>query len=384
MKYFAALDGLRAVSVLLVLALHASYGNFRGGFLGVDIFFALSGYLITANLITDVQGNGRVGIRSFYIRRFRRLAPALLAALVLTRILWTLTSSQTSFGSAAVPVLFYYANWKEAIEGPIALGALAHTWSLSIEEQFYFFWPVVISLLRSPRNARSFKGVTITAVLVGALVVSRFMLHETGSVLARYESTLARVDELLVGAFCALLQQACGGQIKAFHTRIATYLAWLALIVLLGLTAISRASAPWLYRGGFTLMAALAMVIILHLIHNPSSLLTRALSARPLVEIGRRSYGIYVYHLPLFLALEPLRVAHSYSNFALVALGRIAVTFVIAWISFRWLELPLRGGRSPIVGAQSVYRTDEALAGPSSAARLKLESTQLNLNRPLP
>jgi peptidoglycan/LPS O-acetylase OafA/YrhL len=361
MRYFAALDGLRAFSVLLVLALHASYGYFPGGFIGVDVFFALSGYLITANLIETVQRDGRLSIRSFYSRRFWRLAPALFAALVLARILWSVTNSQTSFNSAALPVLLYSANWKEAFEGPISLGALAHTWSLSIEEQFYFFWPLVTSLLLSARKVRSFKAVMITAALVGVLVVSRFFLEGTGSVLARYESTFARADELLAGAFCAFLQQECGGQIEFFRTRKGTCLAWLALIVLLGLTAFARPSDSWLFRGGFTLIACVAMVIVIHITHNPSSLITRALSARPLVEIGRRSYGIYVYHFPLFLALEPLRVAHSYSNFALVSLGRIAITFAIAWVSFRWLESPLRVGRGPIVAAQSEHRTAPAL-----------------------
>jgi peptidoglycan/LPS O-acetylase OafA/YrhL len=351
MRYSAALDGLRAISVLLVLALHCSYGNFPGGFLGVDIFFALSGYLITGNLVSDVHLTGRVQLWAFYIRRVRRLAPALFAALVLAAMLWNSTNSQVSFGSAALPVIFYYANWKEALDGPLALGALAHTWSLSIEEQFYLCWPVIVMVLLSARKRPLLRAGILIAGLVVALAAARFVLHGTGSVLARYESTVARMDELLVGGLCAIFQQSADGKTKLFVARYGQHLAWFAAGLLGWLVCVARVNASWLYRGGFTLIAALAMVIVLHVIHIPNSYLARALSARPLVAIGKRSYGIYVYHLPLFLALEPLRVAHSYSNFFLVSLCRLAITAGIAWASFRWLELPIRAGRSSAVPA---------------------------------
>jgi peptidoglycan/LPS O-acetylase OafA/YrhL len=341
---------------MAVLGLHASYGNFPGGFLGVDVFFALSGYLITSNLLADVERSGKVDFHRFYIRRLRRLAPALCAALVLTGLLWPLTGAQVSFGSAALPALFYYANWKSALAGPSSLGALAHSWSLSIEEQFYLLWPAGIAVLVSRRKPGSLRAIAVTGAIIVVLAISRSILRGTGSVLASYNSTFARIDELLIGSLFALTQRALGGRVPGFGGRISNGAACLAIVAIGWMTASAHANDVWLYRGGFTLIAVAATIVVLEVTHAPQNLLARALSLSPLVELGKRSYGIYLYHFPLFLAVEQLRVPHSLANFVAVSIVRLTLTLAVAWMSYRWIEEPLHA-RKQIVLHPSVSTT---------------------------
>lgn len=322
-----ALDGLRALAVLPVLALHASYGNLPGGFLGVDLFFALSGFLITRLLATEHAATGTISVRDFYRRRALRLVPAMIGAVLLAGALWPFTANEPDTGwlHAAAAVLGYYANydfWH--------LGSLAPAWSLAVEGQFYLVWPAVVVLLL----ARRWPLVLVPCVIGLGSAVLRAALVGTVPLHDLYVITPTRVDSLMAGALGAMLL----GRLPRPT--------WLAVPILalfaIGTLTVHDADV-WLYRGGFTLVAVLATWLVVLVATAPAdTLLARVLSLPWLRWTGTRSYGLYLYHFPLFLVVEPLRVPHDVVNFALVTVLRFALAFLVAGLSYRYLESPFR------------------------------------------
>jgi peptidoglycan/LPS O-acetylase OafA/YrhL len=344
MRYNPALDGLRAFAVLAVMVHHGSYGAFSGGVLGVDIFFALSGYLITTTLVRG----GRIDFSSFYLKRMRRLGPALLAALLFTGLIWRATIPRGSFFDAALPSAFYYANWVAVID-EARLGALLPLWSLSVEEQFYLMWPVGLYFLLG-RTANVRRAAVGAGLVVVILLVTRAGFHLVGSPLASYFSTLARIDEILVGAVFALAQRHLGGSIPWLATSRGSVLALGSALGILALTIVAGPHSKGLYLGGFTGVALLSAILVLHVENAPRGALARLLSAPGLVAVGKRSYGLYLFHMPIFDALERLRTPHSASNFIGVMVVRMAIAFAVAWASYRFIEAPFlerRGARRP-------------------------------------
>jgi peptidoglycan/LPS O-acetylase OafA/YrhL len=327
MRYHRSLDGLRALSALAVLAENAGYGHARGGFVGVDVFFALSGYLITASLLVEVERHGRVRFGRFFARRARRLLPALCAMLLLAWILWP--ADGPPLRPNALATLGYYANWRAARYGARAMGPLAHTWSLSVEEQFYLLWPFTFALLMLGSRRRAALG---TAMLVASLALTRTFL--IGTPLATYPSTLARMDEILIGACVALLQP-----------RVVPR--WLVLAgsgLILGVLLLAHGNQRWLYRGGFSLIALSAALLVHFLVLQPGDPLARLLGWTPLVELGRRSYGFYLYQLPIIVWLERYRIHHDLGNAIVISLLRLGIPAALAWLSLRFVERPfLRG-----------------------------------------
>lgn len=286
-SYIPALDGLRAICALMVLAFHSEGRYFPGGFLGVDAFFAISGFLITRNIVSEYQEQGRVSLARFYVRRATRLLPALGVALLLAYLLWP--KGEAPYGAAARSALLYYANWKHLIDGPASLGILVHTWSLSIEEQFYLLWPVLLVVLL--RRAPSTKGAARwTGGLVLVLVSTRAIAEGLGWRIAGYASTAARIDELLVGAVFALWPSRSAGT----HRGTLGWVSMAGMTLLLVPGALVRWELRWLNFGGYTLVAILTGVIVRWLSTECRSKLSTLLAWRPLVEIGKRSYGVYV------------------------------------------------------------------------------------------
>jgi peptidoglycan/LPS O-acetylase OafA/YrhL len=340
MRYSPALDGLRAMSVFAVMALHGSYGHFGGGWVGVDVFFALSGFLITRILLGDYAREGSIRFASFYVRRARRLLPALWLALGLARVLWSATDSTVRYFPPALATMFYYANWRFAFLGASGMGALAHTWSLSVEEQFYFIWPPIVALFLARRPSLRLATIA-TGVLVMFSTTLRVVLYREASPLAAYSSTLTHIDVILVGALAAMAQaqaQKTGGW-AFWRGRIGTATAWLAIATLARLSMTLPSDSRWLYDlGGFTLLGVLAIAVVLHLVNAPEGRLASILGGKVFANVGRRSYGIYLYHFPIFLALERLRVAHSQLNFVGVLSLRIAITLIFAWASYDFYE----------------------------------------------
>ena len=324
---------MRGVAVLLVLVFHSWWGVIPGGLIGVDVFFVLSGYLITTLLLDEWRRSGRISLARFYGRRALRLLPAL-TLMTATCSVVVLADPASQFGSAtlhAIPLTAgYMANW--AYAGGSDLGLLAHTWSLSVEEQFYLLWPVILIgllLWRGPWTA-----------LLGALagIAAVFLLrHEMvsgGATWLRvYGGFDTRADALLAG--CAL---ALGAHLAAGRRPPMLPVAVAALLGAGCLARIVVDPSPyhWLEAGGFTLVAICAAAVLAALVVRPVAPLVAVFALPPLVEIGRVSYGIYLWHYPLLLLLYPQTGARG--PVALAVVG--SLTLVAACLSHAIVEAP--------------------------------------------
>lgn len=346
--YRPALDGLRALAVLPVLFYHADLDSVSGGFLGVDLFFVLSGYLITTLLIREWTGNGEIRIGSFWGRRARRLLPAMFLVLigVLVYALFASAPEVARLRGDAFATLGYVANWWYAVSGESYFeqfgrpSMLRHSWSLAIEEQFYFFWPLL--LLFGLKRAHSRSRFWIGAAIVGALLSAALMgwLYDPTQDPSRvYYGTDTRAQALLVGAALAFILDRRG---DAGWTRSLEILGALGLLACLAFFHFATDRADWMYRGGYLLMAiAAAFAIAAAALGSDRSRTVRLLSWAPLVWIGARSYGLYLWHWPIYILLDSERTGLHDDSFALLAL-RLAVTFVVSAISYRWIEKPIR------------------------------------------
>jgi peptidoglycan/LPS O-acetylase OafA/YrhL len=332
--YQPALDGLRAASILAVLAHHSRW--LPGGFLGVDVFFTLSGFLITALLIEEFTRTGTITLRLFYARRALRLLPALLV-LVLVCAGALLATVPAEYGPLvlheAAAVLFYVANWTWIIDLP--LGVLSHTWSLGSEEQFYLLWPCALLVLLRGGNAR--RAFAVTLGLAGAGVAWRHALVLAGARLEHLQRGLdARGDSLLIG--CALsLALAAGLRVPGRST----FAALLGLCGLTGLLAFSTFRESYVNYSVSSLAAIAVSLIIAHIVRAPRSPLTRLLTVAPLVAIGRISYGVYLWHYPVFylfglVTLPGTAATASWQS----AVAAWAISFGAAGVSYAIVERP--------------------------------------------
>ena len=365
-KRIPALDGLRGLAVIGVVAFHAGY--LQGGFLGVDLFFTLSGFLITSLVLAEIETSSRLDLRHFWSRRARRLLPAVVVLVAFVPLyvrFWATPYDQAALRGDALGTLAYVANWRQVAQGTdywaqyASPSPLQHTWSLAIEEQFYVLFPFIVLLAiwwgagtravgvtlapAARRRAVENRLLTIAAVL-GALSVA-WMLRgsfDPGTPSsALYFNTFTRFASILVGvALAALLARVPVAVGRGRHTLLAV-----AVLALAGL-AVSWATVTgeslFVYRGGLLACALAAAVVIVAIQQPPTTPLHRALSLRPLVWIGLVSYGIYLWHWPVFVVLSPERT--GLTGLALLAV-RLAVTMAFVVASYYLLENPIRRGR---------------------------------------
>lgn len=307
------LDGLRALAVLPVIAFHFSYLKLvDGGYLGVDLFFVLSGFLITSLLLAEERRAGTVSLKNFYARRALRILPPLAACSILALVAVPSTTPQ-----GALAAFLFAANMVDSR----ILGGLLHTWSIAVEEHFYFAWPLLFLAL-GPRRER-FLLWTILVVLAIRIVVLSMKMDV-------YTPTYTRADSLAIGCYAALL----------LARRPPSLRPWAAPAALAAIVACFL-FVPWMNFAmlsfGFTLFAIVCALAILALLTTRG----RAngwLSTEPMQYIGRRSYGLYLYHMPVFLALERFRVEEDPASMAIVTVLRVAATFAVAEISYRTIE----------------------------------------------
>jgi len=329
--YRPSLDGLRGIAVLVVMAHHAYVPYFRGGGVGVDIFFVLSGFLITSLLLEEWQRRRNISLRGFYLRRALRLLPALFVLLLALQTFALLRMHGTAFWEmekAIGAVLGYFGNWVAALN-LYDMRVLAHTWSLSIEEQFYFLWPIVLLLML--RNHRSAKWILSALLIVaGVIVVIRAGLAGTLSVARIYNGSDFRFDELLTG--CALAVALRAGMIGKRVLFVAPYLVLPAIMVIFKLIAFPTSFVRLAAMGWPAIEVSVAM-LILYLVTTSYTFLHRILERRWLVWVGRISYGLYLWHVPVlgkaggFHLPGPLRVAAGF-----------ALTFAAAGLSYYLIE----------------------------------------------
>jgi peptidoglycan/LPS O-acetylase OafA/YrhL len=343
-----ALDGLRGVAVLAVLLFHD--GRLIGGYLGVDLFFVLSGFLITTLLLVEHRDRGEIGLARFYERRARRLLPALGLALLLVALYastWALPNELPRLRYDGLATLFYFANWRDIAAKQsywdvfTAPSALQHTWSLSIEEQFYAIWPlIVIGVLALRRSARAVLGVAL--VVGGACAAFTIVdaLHD-GSQRFLYYSTVTRAPALLMGAALAAAIVEWG-HVRGRRARVVLEVVAIASVAYLAYAwTHQNGDGLALYRGPLVLSGIAATIVIAAAAHPERGPIARALAFSPLVGAGLISYGLYLYHWPLYLVLTPART--HLSGWTLLAL-RAAVSIAVAIVSYRLVEQPIRRG----------------------------------------
>ncbi len=346
LTHLPGLDGLRGLAVIGVLLFHGGFTTFKGGFLGVSIFFTLSGFLITSLLLREHQAHGTISLRAFWARRFRRLMPAALAGLLVACAYGAVFASPEQLVTLRTDVLAalaYVANWRFVLADKryadlfAAPSPVQHFWSLAIEEQFYVVYPVLVygCLRLGGRRA-------LTAVL-GALAVVSVVLSFalSGNFDRVYYGTDTRAFELLVGALFALWWSApeAGGPVR-LPRPVREALGVAALAASLAAWTIVDQTASYLPKGGFAVQACVTAALLVAV--TSPTFVARALGWSPLRAVGLVSYGLYVYHWPVFLALDAERTGlGKYPLFGV----RMLVTVAAALASYVLIEQPIRRGR---------------------------------------
>ena len=349
------LDGLRAIAVTAVFLFHADFMWARGGYLGVDLFFVISGFLITSLLIAEGEAKGRINLGSFYWRRAKRLLPAsymVMTAAIIAAFVWA-PDALPRLRWDALASLFYVTNWELLYHGGSyfeTMGRqplLLHLWSLAIEEQFYLIWAPIV-FLALPRLGR----VPLIALAGAGAIVSAAWMANLGAEMGYpgegdptrlYFGTDTHGFPLMIGAFFGLLWRPNYGAARPF--LLGTVAAWAlgltALAASLWLMATMGEETPWLYPWGFLASAAASATLILCATYRGAGF-GDWLDTQPMRWIGERSYGIYLWHWPIFMVLRP-GVDLDLDGWPVQVL-RFALTFAAAELSYRFVEMPIRRG----------------------------------------
>ena len=346
--HITALDGLRGLAVIAVLFFHA--GKLPGGFLGVDLFFALSGFLITSLLLTEVESTDRIDLLAFWARRFRRLLPAVVLLLVVVTVITTIIASVPERAATIDDgpwVQVYLANW-HSIAGGAGYWAsfdlprmFGHLWSLAIEEQFYVVWPMIVALVAW--RSRHVDRTVITVCVVGsALSLAQMIrLFDTDDPSRVYIGTDTRVSSVLLGALFAAAPLRTGvAKLTAQYRRAFTIIAASIVVVLaISWCFVDGPDSPWLFRGGLFVHSLLSGLLVAGCVASPDAMLSRMLGWSPLRAIGEMSYSLYLWHWPIYILLSEERV--GLSGWPLIGI-RIVASFVAAALSKRLVEDPIR------------------------------------------
>lgn len=355
LPHLVGLDGVRAVAVIAVVLYHADALWLPGGFLGVDVFFVLSGFLITSLLLVEIERSGRIDLKTFYLRRARRLLPALFAVLAVTALLVATVAYDAAAGFRRdLPgALLYVSNWSSIVTDTSYFEfigrppMLKHLWSLAVEEQFYIFWPLIALLAFRARGARAVGWVALGGALFSTLAMTVGSLvggaPATGDPSRLYFGTDTHLMGVGLGAALAVVWRP--GRTSPVLTRqarvVITAAGVLALAGLVLMFANVGEYSTFLYRGGFLVAAAVSAVLVAAASHRGVPF-GRWLGMPPMRWVGQRSYGIYLWHWPLFLVTRPGVDIPVDGVGALVV--RVAVLLVVAELSYRYLEMPVRRG----------------------------------------
>jgi peptidoglycan/LPS O-acetylase OafA/YrhL/lysophospholipase L1-like esterase len=356
-----ALDGIRAIAVIAVLLYHADLLWAPGGFLGVEVFFVLSGFLITALLWSELTATGGLGFRGFWFRRARRLLPALFGLLLVTLAAFLIgwPHEIASIRGDVAAAFSYSSNWYliavkrsyfQSVGRPSPFG---HLWSLAIEEQFYLLWPILLVLLfklvRSPKKVATFIG---GAALLSAAAM--WLLYNANDPSGVYSGTHTRAAGLLIGAGLAIVWRPWTPGYKVKISPRVLELAALGAAAMLG-WAFWRWDefSSFTYRPGIQLVALASAVLVAASAH-PETYLRAVLGWKPLRWIGRRSYGIYLWHWPVYVVTRP-GIDIGWSSGPTLAL-RLGLTLLLAELSFRYVEEPIRRGALGRLGRRFASR----------------------------
>ncbi len=350
-RYMVGLDSLRGLAILGVILYHINFSWMPGGFLGVTVFFVLSGYLITDILAMEWKRNKRIDLKKFWLSRARRLLPGMFVMLVITLAWITIFHSsllETMRGDS-LAALFYVSNWwyiyhkLSYFDNFNQLSPLNHFWSLAVEEQFYVVWPFIISLglYHIKKQSRMILLICLGAV---ASALAMAILYEPGADPSRiYYGTDTRAFSLLIGAALALIwpSDRLANKIIPKARLILDVVGGTALIIILLMFWKTNQYDPFLYNGGMVLLSIATALLVANLAH-PASRIAQFLRFRPLRWIGIRSYGIYLWHYPILTLTTPKVNAGDFS--LIRATLQFLLIIMIAQISWKFIEKPIRQG----------------------------------------
>jgi peptidoglycan/LPS O-acetylase OafA/YrhL len=363
MGYQSGLDGIRALSVAIVILYHAGFDWMHGGFFGVEVFFVVSGFLITSLLLDERATSGRVSLGQFWLRRARRLLPALFTMLLAVTLWATFFGDDhlDQLGKDMLPAIFYASNWAQIV-GDVPYFApndpplLRHLWSLAVEEQWYILWPLVFvvlaTVLRRRRPDELFLplvALSLTAMLFSSVLtfsddplITLPVLGEVDRYNFLYLNTLSRASGLLLGAAFAFAWRPWRWGAAARRERRGLDVAGLGAMMLIVVVSATRSAdvvqSDDLYRVWLPVVTVLSIVVVAVVVH-PGARMTRAIFGwAPLVAVGRRSYGLYLWHWPIFVFAD---VKAEPGHFVPAMIVAIAASEAC----YRFVETPIRTGQ---------------------------------------
>ena len=354
-RHVPAIDGLRAVAVIAVILYHLDFSWIPGGFLGVDLFFVISGYVITRLLLDSIQRSGGLDLRAFYAARFRRLLPPLLFMIFVTTIIvgfWAPDTMRRFLGDAPFSIfgamnwwlIFRETDYFESIGRP---ALLQHTWSLGVEAQFYVVWPLILLLVLRYFGKKRIPFAALLIAITSGITLLIVSLQVDGSDASKVSHVYFGTDTHSIGLFLGAalavswipqnLQETVSGRAQDFIDGIGVF----GFLGIIAAFLFIDASDPTLYKIAFPLAGIFGVAILISIVH-PASRFAPILSSKPFIWIGERSYAIYLWHWVIFQITRPEYDLEG-STWALYAL-RVLLVFALADISLRLVELPVRTG----------------------------------------
>lgn len=384
-RHIRSVDGLRAVAVIAVMLYHLGINWIPGGFLGVDLFFVISGYVITGLILDSIEQYGRLDLKAFYLSRVRRLVPALVAMVVATIFFTGVFAPDTIRRFLAdLPYVFTGTmNWAlvnrqqdyfETIGRP---PLLQHTWSLAVEAQFYLIWPLVLILVLRYFGKKNIALVSLLIAIASSIALFLYSVQidlRESAVSHVYFGTDTHSVGLFLGSALAVSWKP-RNLTKEITKRAQDFIDFVGAFGFLGLIAaflFVNESDPTLYRIAFPLTALFGCATLISVVH-PASRFAPILSVRPMLWIGERSYGIYLWHWIVFQLTRP-SIDLVGSDWALYAL-RILIVFALADISLRYVELPIRRGYLELWVRGMKYRSNSVRLRQRLSAILSISLT---------